>query len=477
MTAEEYLELIHPNEQEPNPTYYTILEAHVRYSEELSDFEKILYSEIVLLTKAKGVCFATNNYFARVYKKQKETISRAIGNLNRLGFIKTEIIYKPNSKEILGRVIYIPLPQRFTPSDYDDTTGYYTNQYVNTVYTSPIQKKDYTPIQKKDYTPIDKNIKDNNTSLNITRESESTTPPVYKSTYEETKGDYKDFEWQVVVWYSKLTGRPINDIRQIPDFRTPENRSILEKAFADRKCNSEEAIKKAGERAQGSAPNFRWKDFLQALYINLAEAEVSETAFVIPDAYQGCVEYYIQDCDWNTDKFIAACQYLLNKADANKRFTNAQIDELTSAFENRKAHAGYSLMLAYDKALYKRSYFNLNFFDRIITYLRDEGEKVPRSPRGEGIIQYKYNIVFDNYISETPKEVKLGLKWKREAAKGLRCTELATVRKAEPVVGADRSDANETAEEYSNCLAYVEEIKQDFMGSLKKLAGGMRLLD
>jgi hypothetical protein len=44
-------------------------------------------------------------------------------------------------------------------------------------------------------------------------------------------------------------------------------------------------------------------------------------------------------------------------------------------------------------------------------------------------------------------------------------------------VEANRSDANETAEEYSNCLAYAEEIKQDFMGSLKKLAGGMRLLD
>ena len=45
------------------PIYYSILPSKVRYAENLSANEKILYSEIVVLAKKKGYCYATNDYF------------------------------------------------------------------------------------------------------------------------------------------------------------------------------------------------------------------------------------------------------------------------------------------------------------------------------------------------------------------------------------------------------------------------------
>lgn len=302
---------------------------------------------------------------------------------------------------------------------------------------------------------------------------------VNKSSYEEALGEgYADFENQLVAWYVRLTGRPVGDVRQIPDFKTPEKRQVIERAFANRKTDWKNAIKEAGERAANSNPKFRWPDFLQALYVGLQEIANAEPSFDIPDNYQGCVEYYIQDCDWNTQKFIAACQYLLYKADKTKRFSNAQLEELASAFDNRKAHAGYALMLAYDRALYKHTYINLNFYDNLIAYLSDNGDIIPRTRKFEGIIRYKYNIVFDNYISDTPKEVRARLQRRRLASNELRYTDLKDnyVEEApKPPVETERNDANESEEEYSKCLDYANHIKQNFMKSLDKLSETFRI--
>lgn len=98
------------------PNYFSILTAEVRYDENLSASEKICYSEITALTGKYGYCYATNSYFAKLYKVNKNTISRWIKNLEKNGYINTELIYKNNSLEIEKRKIYIRPPHIF-----DDT--------------------------------------------------------------------------------------------------------------------------------------------------------------------------------------------------------------------------------------------------------------------------------------------------------------------------------------------------------------------
>ena len=107
MTEKEYLQLMKSDADHPQPTYYSILYANVRYSKIISDFEKVLFSDILALTNAKGFCLITNDYFANIFNKSNDYISRSINNLKKAGFIDIEMVYKPDSKEIVGRVIKI----------------------------------------------------------------------------------------------------------------------------------------------------------------------------------------------------------------------------------------------------------------------------------------------------------------------------------------------------------------------------------
>ena len=72
--------------------YYAIIPANVRYDENLKDKAKLLYGEITALTNDKGFCWASNSYFAELYKVTKETISRLIKNLVDAGYITIELI-------------------------------------------------------------------------------------------------------------------------------------------------------------------------------------------------------------------------------------------------------------------------------------------------------------------------------------------------------------------------------------------------
>jgi hypothetical protein len=75
------------------PSYYAIIPAEVRYSN-LKPNAKLLYGEITALSSKEGYCFATNNYFAKLYNVTKNTISLWVSQLHSYGFISVELIKK-----------------------------------------------------------------------------------------------------------------------------------------------------------------------------------------------------------------------------------------------------------------------------------------------------------------------------------------------------------------------------------------------
>ena len=89
------------------PNYYAIIPAEVRYDENLKDKAKLLYGEITALSDRYGYCYASNRYFAELYKTTTTTISLLIKNLIENGYVESEIIYKEGSKEILNRYLKI----------------------------------------------------------------------------------------------------------------------------------------------------------------------------------------------------------------------------------------------------------------------------------------------------------------------------------------------------------------------------------
>ena len=71
----------------PNPSYFAIIIASVRYDKTLTPNAKLLYGEITALSNAKGYCWATNSYFANLYGKSDRSISDWVSQLEKAGHI------------------------------------------------------------------------------------------------------------------------------------------------------------------------------------------------------------------------------------------------------------------------------------------------------------------------------------------------------------------------------------------------------
>lgn len=117
------------------PSYYANIPADVRYSKEICDGAKLLYGEITALANIRGYSWASNSYFAKVYDKDTNTISRWIKELTEAGFIRVVI---------------------------DKQAGNIRRIYLSPKINIPIYKNEDTPIPKnRVYNNIKKNNKKN----------------------------------------------------------------------------------------------------------------------------------------------------------------------------------------------------------------------------------------------------------------------------------------------------------------------------
>jgi len=133
-----------------NPSYYSILPAAVRYSKDLTDFQKILFSEITALANKDGYCSASNGYFADLYDKEPENISRHISKLESAGFI-TRFVVKNEAGQIIHRHLF--------PSDQRGIVEKYKGGTVKNVNTPTVNINKGGTV---------KNVKGNNTRINTT---------------------------------------------------------------------------------------------------------------------------------------------------------------------------------------------------------------------------------------------------------------------------------------------------------------------
>ena len=184
------------------PTYYSILTADVRYDFNLTDSEKLLYSEITALSNKYGYCTATNKYFAKLYDVTKVTISRRISNLKKHGYLDIEMILEDN--EVKQRKIY-PLSQKL--------------RGINTNDNTPINNSDNTPINRNDK---DNNTSNNNKSINTTSKNKGVLGDVIN------KRANKDYS-EIISEYNKLAvGLPTQrTYEQIEEWLKQHNKELI----------------------------------------------------------------------------------------------------------------------------------------------------------------------------------------------------------------------------------------------------------
>ena len=200
-----------------NKNYYAIIPANVRYDKNLTPNAKLLYGEITALCNEKGYCWANNSYFSELYGVSKKTISNWISSLDERGFIKSEMIYKENSKEIKERRLYI------TRMEKDFVT--YGRNVLN-------------PTEENFHTPMEEKVKDNNTSFNNTSnntrdikdivEQSSTTPLPYEEIVQYlNQKTGKNFKHT-----SKVTQRHIR-ARLAEGFTVSDFKQVIDKKCSD----------------------------------------------------------------------------------------------------------------------------------------------------------------------------------------------------------------------------------------------------
>lgn len=141
-----------------NPSYYSIIPADVRYDERLSANEKLLYGEITALSQLNGYCYATNKYFAKLYKKSDRSIQNWISNLIKFGYIDSQMIYKKDTKEIIGRHITVLVAKNPSENNHENFVTPREENFVTS------REENFCPPREENFTY--NNIKNNNTSNN-----------------------------------------------------------------------------------------------------------------------------------------------------------------------------------------------------------------------------------------------------------------------------------------------------------------------
>lgn len=150
---------------EEKPNYFSIIPANIRYDKDLSPNAKLLYAEITSLCNSKGFCFATDDYFCKLYELSKSSVQRLLVALEQKKYIRRELAYKQGTKEILDRHIYI-----------QDT----------------LCPKIGIGIPKNENTPIPKNEIDNNININNKNNNNITSDTVVIT--DSDLQDIKNFE-------------------------------------------------------------------------------------------------------------------------------------------------------------------------------------------------------------------------------------------------------------------------------------------
>ena len=134
------------------PSYYAIIPAEVRYST-LKPNTKLLYGEITALSSKEGYCFASNRYFAELYKVTKNTISSWISDLNNYGFVTVTLIKKGN-QVVERRIGITKIKDTPITKKEEDSITTNNNTIINLIKRKEIFKLEIFSLKADDATKI-----------------------------------------------------------------------------------------------------------------------------------------------------------------------------------------------------------------------------------------------------------------------------------------------------------------------------------
>lgn len=94
-----------------SPSYYGIVPANIRYDPDICPNAKLLYAEITALANKEGFCYASNSYFAKLYRVKPTTVSDWVAQLRDAGHITMTIEDKNKRKIYIAVASGVPNTQ------------------------------------------------------------------------------------------------------------------------------------------------------------------------------------------------------------------------------------------------------------------------------------------------------------------------------------------------------------------------------
>ena len=98
---------INNKEDYKNVEYFLKVPISILHDKDLNNTEKILLMIICNLSKANGVCFASNKTLAELHNSSNPTISRCVKSLEDKGYIRSELIRDEKTNLVKKRNIYL----------------------------------------------------------------------------------------------------------------------------------------------------------------------------------------------------------------------------------------------------------------------------------------------------------------------------------------------------------------------------------
>lgn len=173
---------------EEKPSFYAILPADVRYAEDLTSLQKILYAEITALTNKEWYCYAGNSYFAELYKKDPTRVSKTISDMQKKWYLQ---VSRENESWFVRKIYVWELKElkktiKTTCRKVQKASCIKTQDASCSWEQEEVAEKCKTPLAEK----CNIIIQDNNTTRNNTLSSNEES--ILTDTEQEKKSDLKN---------------------------------------------------------------------------------------------------------------------------------------------------------------------------------------------------------------------------------------------------------------------------------------------
>lgn len=206
------------------PNYFAIIPAEVRYNENLNSSQKLFYGEITALTYKTGECWASNNYFARLYKVSPSLISNWLRALEKQKLITVD--YEKKGNEITKRTIKIIGIQNIEYPIQNIEGGYskYLKENNTSINNTSIKKEIYK--ERKFKKPTLEEVKEYCLERNNKVDAELFINYYESNGWKVGKNSMKDWKACVRTWERNKANQP-------KESRYERERRLLEEMLVD----------------------------------------------------------------------------------------------------------------------------------------------------------------------------------------------------------------------------------------------------